>query len=439
MRLSVIGCGYLGTVHAAALASLGHEVIGVDTDPQRIAELTAGRAPFYEPGLQELLVSTLETGRLRFTGNIADVAAAELHFLCVGTPSSADGAKAELAYLHSALEGLLPHLSDGAVVAGKSTVPVGTAASLAASVAERGGVLVWNPEFLREGHAVADSLRPDRFVAGIDPAVRRTTAGEHALAQLRRAYAEPLAAGVPLVVTDLATAELAKGAANAFLATKVSFMNLMAEVADAAGADVSGLAEILGHDPRIGRSHLGAGLGFGGGCLPKDLRAFTARAEELGADAHVGLLREAEEINLDQRARVADRVSAALGGTVSGRRIAVLGAAFKPNSDDVRDSPALAVAQRLAAHGAEVIVTDPVALDNARRIAPELGFADHWEDALAGAEAVLLATEWDEYRRIDPAVAGTLVQSRLILDGRNCLDRDAWIAASWHYSGVGRR
>ena len=436
MRMSVIGCGYLGAVHAAAMASIGHDVVGIDVDEGKVAALAAGTAPFFEPRLTELLTDGLASGRLRFSSRMADAAGADVHFLAVGTPQTAGGHAADLRYVDAAVEDLLPHIRPGDVVAGKSTVPVGTAARLAERLVGTGAALVWNPEFLREGWAVHDTLTPDRLVVGAAP----DTDGDRAVDVLREAYAAAIETGTPFLVTDLATAELVKGAANAFLATKISFINAMAEIAEAAGADVTLLADALGHDGRIGRRYLGSGIGFGGGCLPKDIRAFAARAEELGRGEAVGFLREVDAINLRRRDRAVQLVVDALGGLVFGRRIAVLGAAFKPFSDDIRDSPALDVAVRLRGLGADVVVTDPAAIDNARAAHPQLGYAQARDDALREADAVVIVTEWDEYRRdLSPAHAGGLVRGRIIIDGRNCLDAAAWRAAGWQYHGMGRR
>lgn len=434
--MSVIGCGYLGAVHAAAMASLGHDVVGIDVDEGKVADLTAGAAPFFEPGLAELLEEGVRSGRLRFAADPAAAAGAEVHFLAVGTPQSASGPAADLRFVDAAIDGLLPHLGPGAVVAGKSTVPVGTAARLARRIAETGATLAWNPEFLREGWAVHDTLRPDRLVVGAEDNLQ----GAAAVDLLRRVYAAAIDAGAPFLVTGLATAELVKGAANAFLATKISFINAMAEIAEAAGADVTLLAEALGHDSRIGRRYLSSGIGFGGGCLPKDIRAFAARAEELGRGEAVGFLHEVDAINLRRRDRAVRLVVDALGGLVFGRRIAVLGAAFKPFSDDVRDSPALEVAVRLRGLGADVVVTDPAAIENARARHPQLGYASSRDEALRDADAVVVVTEWDEYRReLRPQHAGGLVRGRIVIDGRNCLDADAWRASGWTYHGMGRR
>lgn len=435
MRLSVIGCGYLGAVHAAAMASIGHDVVGVDVDPRKIDALSRGEAPFFEPGLQEILTEGIASGRLRFTTDIAEVRGSTVHFVGVGTPQKRDGYAADLTYVHAAFDSLVPHLAEGDIVAGKSTVPVGTAASLAPGVEAAGGVLVWNPEFLREGWAVQDTIDPDRLVVGVPGG----TAGERAAQVLREVFHPSVAKGTPFIVTDFATAELVKVSANAFLATKISFINAMAEIAEVTGADVGTLADAIGHDERIGRRFLGAGIGFGGGCLPKDIRAFAARAEELGRGESVAFLREVDAINLRRRARAAELVVEAFGGAVHGKRIAVLGAAFKPHSDDIRDSPALDVAVQLKGLGADVVVTDPAALDNARRAHPQLTYEADRDAALTGADAVVLVTEWDEYRReLSPEHAAALVNGRIVIDGRNCLDSAAWKAAGWTYRGMGR-
>jgi UDPglucose 6-dehydrogenase len=435
MRISVIGCGYLGAVHAAAMASIGHDVTGIDVDERKVEALSRGDAPFYEPQLTELLRSGLDAGSLRFTTDMASAADAEVHFLAVGTPQQAGGYAADLRYVDAAIDALLPHLRPGHVVAGKSTVPVGTAARLTERVAPTGATLVWNPEFLREGWAVHDTITPDRLVVG-------STAdadGERAVELLRELYHPAVEAGTPFLVTDLATAELVKGAANAFLATKISFINAMAEIAEAAGADVTMLADAIGHDTRIGRRYLGSGIGFGGGCLPKDIRAFAARAEELGRGESVGFLREVDQINLRRRDRAVQLVVDALGGVVFGARVAVLGAAFKPFSDDIRDSPALDVAVRLRGLGADVVVTDPAALPNAAAAHPQLEYAPERDDALRGADAVIVVTEWDLYRReLSPEHAAGLVKTQIIVDGRNCLDAGEWRTAGWTYYGMGR-
>ncbi|MFF2493286.1 UDP-glucose dehydrogenase family protein [Agromyces sp. NPDC058064] len=432
MRISVIGCGYLGAVHASAMAELGHHVIGVDVDPSKIAALAGGRPPFFEPGLAEILASATATGRLRFSTDIADAADAEVHFLAVGTPQAADSNAADLRYVDAAFDALVPHLAEGALVVGKSTVPVGTAGRLAERLAELAphAALAWNPEFLREGFAVRDTLEPDRLVYGVGD--------DHAASVLDQVYRAAIEAGTPRIVTDYATAELVKVAANAFLATKISFINAMSEIADASGADVTALADAIGHDARIGRRFLNAGVGFGGGCLPKDIRAFTARAEELGRGEALAFLREVDAINLRQRQRAVDLAVAALDGSVHRKRIAVLGVTFKPESDDVRDSPALDVAVQLKGLGAEVVATDPEGVDNARARHPQLDYVTSTREALRGADLVVLVTEWREYRALDPVETARLVAGRRIIDGRNVLDAAAWRAAGWEYRGIGR-
>lgn len=440
MRLSVIGCGYLGAVHAASMASLGHEVIGIDVDQRKIDALRAGQAPFYEPGLPELLTEVGATGRLTFSADMADAAGADVHFICVGTPQVHGEFRADLTYVNSAVESLRPYLRPGDVVAGKSTVPVGTAEAIAGTLAETGAVVVWNPEFLREGFAVADTLHPDRLVYGLptDEDGEATAEGIKARAVLDEVYATPLSEDIPLVVTDYATAQLVKVAANSFLATKISFINAMAELCEATGADVTRLADAIGYDARIGRRFLNAGLGFGGGCLPKDIRAFMARAGELGVSDALSFLREVDSINMRRRVRMVDLAREVSDGSIVGKRIAVLGAAFKPDSDDVRDSPALSVAAQMQLQGAHVTVTDPQAVANAEAKWPDLHFAESPLEAAKDADVVLLATEWPEYREIDPDALAAVVAHKRILDGRNVLEPAAWRAAGWTYRALGR-
>ena len=435
MRISVIGCGYLGAVHAASMAHLGHDVVGIDVDEAKIASLSAGRAPFFEPGLPEVLESAGASGRLRFTTDFAAAADADVHFVAVGTPQVADGDAADMRFVDAAFASLLDHVKDGDLIVGKSTVPVGTAARLAALVAERqpGATLAWNPEFLREGFAVKDTVSPDRLVYGVPDG----EAGERAAGLLDEVYASAVAAGTPVIVTDYATAELVKVSANAFLATKISFINAMAEIAEVTGADVTKLADAIGHDARIGRRFLNAGVGFGGGCLPKDIRAFSARARELGRGEAVQFLDEVDKINLRRRTRVVEMVREEAGG-LAGVRVGVLGLAFKPHSDDIRDSPALEIAMRLADAGAIVTATDPQAVENAKRRASRLRFADSAEEAVRDADVVLLITEWPEFTGLDPAALGELVAHRTVIDGRNALDPVSWRAAGWAYRGLGR-
>ena len=428
--MSVVGTGYLGATHAACMAELGHDVIGIDTDPAKVAALAAGTVPFWEPGLDEVLQRGLESGRLRFSTDPADAAGARVHFVCVGTPQRADSPAADLTQVHGAVEALMPVLTPGSLLVGKSTVPVGTAAGIAERVADTGAHVAWNPEFLREGHAVEDTLRPDRLVFGVtDPADE---------AVLREVYAALLDAGTPLLVTDFATAELVKVAANAFLATKISFINAMAEVCEATGGDILTLSAALGMDPRIGPQFLRAGLGFGGGCLPKDIRAFMARAGELGVDEALMFLRDIDDINIRRRQHTVDLAVDAMGGQAGGRRVAVWGAAFKPDSDDVRDSPALHVATALREAGATVTVHDPRAVDNARRMFPDLDYADSAIDAARDADVVLLLTEWSDYRDLDPATISPVVRKATLIDARNALDPDRWRTAGWTYRALGR-
>ena len=436
MKLSVIGCGYLGAVHASAMAELGHEVVGIDIDANKIEQLAAGKPPFYEPGLPEILTSAMASGRLRFSIDIADAAGAQVHFIGVGTPQKAGSHAADLAYVDAAMTSLLPHLAAGDLVVGKSTVPVGTAARLAAVIeaSGTGATLAWNPEFLREGFAVKDTISPDRLVYGVAPG----EAGEHATAVLNEVYASAMAAQTPLIITDYATAELVKVSANAFLATKISFINAMSEIAEVSGANITELADAIGFDNRIGRRFLNAGVGFGGGCLPKDIRAFTARAEELGRGDSVAFLKEVDAINLRQRQRVVAMTLQALDKPVYTAKVAVLGLSFKPFSDDVRDSPALDVAVQLRGLGADVVATDPQGLENSRLRHPQLTYSTSIEETLRNADAVVLVTEWAEFKQIDPVWAASLVRVPIIIDGRNTLDAAAWRAAGWTYLGLGR-
>lgn len=438
MHCTVFGTGYLGATHAACMAELGHHVLGVDIAADKIAKLEAGEVPFFEPGLLDVLRRNIESGRLSFTTSYEEAASfADLHFIAVGTPQRHGDYAADLTQLHSVIDRLAPNLTQAAVVVGKSTVPVGTAAALSERVrslapARDAVEVAWNPEFLREGFAVQDTLAPDRLVFGIE----HDRSG-HAESVLREVYRSLISAGVPLVVTDLATAELAKSAANAFLATKLSFINAISEVCEVAGADSSELADILGYDPRIGRRFLNGGLGFGGGCLPKDIRALMARAGELGANQALHFLREVDSINMRCRSRMVEMTRKACGGSVLGARITVLGAAFKPESDDVRDSPALNVAGQLQLGGAEVTVFDPQAMDNARKVFPTLNYATSAHEACRGADAVLVLTEWPEFCQLDPATVANIVRTQNVLDGRNCLDGARWRSQGWHYWKLG--
>jgi UDPglucose 6-dehydrogenase len=414
------------------MSSLGFTVIGVDTDPEKVALLKSGKLPFYEPGLDTLLEQEMKTGRLSFTTDFSAVKDADVHFVCVGTPQSKDGLAADLTYVKSAVAAIAPHLKDGSLVVGKSTVPVGTAQALRAELAKIApqADLAWNPEFLREGFAVEDTLTPNRLVVGV--------ANDRAEEILKEVYEPVIALGTPWIRADLPTSELVKVAANSFLATKISFINAMAEVCEAAGGDVTVLAKAIGYDPRIGSRFLQAGIGFGGGCLPKDIRAFMARAEELGAKQALEFLREIDAINLRARQRVIDVVRSELSEDLAQYKIAVLGATFKPDSDDVRDSPALDIAVQLHAAGAEVVIHDPQGIEPARKRFPNLDYAPVINDAIKDADLILHLTEWKEYRQIDPAAISSIVKSKIIIDGRNMLDRTLWRNAGWKFHALGR-
>ena len=440
MRMTVIGTGYLGATHAACMAELGHEVLGVDVDETKIEALKNSKVPFYEPGLPEVLERNIDAGRLDFTTDYGEAAKfANVHFIGVGTPQQRGSYAADTRYVEAVIDDLVPLLEGRHLILGKSTVPVGTAAALQKRadelVAKHGNKaqveIAWNPEFLREGYAVKDTIEPDRIVLG------HRTENSHAEEIAREVYAAPLANNTPFIITDLQTAELVKVSANAFLATKISFINAVSEVCEIVGADVTQLADAIGYDDRIGRKFLGAGLGFGGGCLPKDIRAFMARAGEVGADQALTFLREVDAINMRRRQRVIDLARVELGSLI-GRNITVLGAAFKPNSDDVRDSPALAVAGQHSLAGASVRVYDPQGMDNAKKVFPTLDYATTLEDALSGAELVILATEWQEFKDMDPQWAAKFVDKQLLIDGRNVLKVAEWQRSGWRLRALGR-
>lgn len=438
MVIAVFGTGYLGATHAACMAELGHDVLGVDVDPMKLSKLEAGKVPFYEPGLEEVLQRNLDNGRLKFTASYEEAAeCADIHFLAVGTPQKKGEYAADLQYVNAVVDQLAPLVNRPSVIYGKSTVPVGTAERLAKRAQALSPVgkeleVAWNPEFLREGYAVQDTLHPDRIVLGVD---RNSPGNAEKIA--RDVYAKLIDEGVPFLTTDLATAELVKASANAFLATKISFINAISEVCDAAGADVTVLADAIGHDVRIGRRFLNAGIGFGGGCLPKDIRAFMARAGELGADQALTFLREVDNINMRRRTRMVE-ITREICGSLLGSRVAVLGAAFKPDSDDVRDSPALNVAGQIQLQGAAVSVYDPKAMANSRALFPTLGYSNSALEACEGADVILVLTEWKEFQDLDPAILEKVVRTKSIVDGRNCLNVDLWRSAGWTYRGLGR-
>ena len=429
LKISVVGTGYLGATHAACMAEMGFEVVGVDNDPSKIEALSKGELPFFEPGLAELLSAQVKSGKLKFTSNYQDISDCDVHFICVGTPQKLDGLAADLTYVKSAFASVAKVAKSGSLLVGKSTVPVGTAEELAKSLPPH-LELAWNPEFLREGFAVEDTLNPNRLVVGVT--------SDRAEAILKETYQKNISNGTPWVRADLPTAELVKVAANSFLATKISFINAMAEVCEAAGGDVTVLAKAIGYDPRIGNRFLQAGIGFGGGCLPKDIRAFMARAEELGASQSLEFLREIDSINLRARQRVIEVVRNELGLDLKSFKIAVLGAAFKPDSDDVRDSPALDIAAQISEAGAEVVVHDPKAIEPARKRFPNLKYAESVDECVKGADLILHLTEWKIYRDIDPVKLKGLVKNPLIIDGRNALDRELWRAAGWDFHALGR-
>jgi UDPglucose 6-dehydrogenase len=448
-RLSFLGTGYLGSTYAICFAELGYEVLGFDVDQGKIAKLAAGEVPIHEPGLDDLLRRNLAGGRLRFSTDYREVAEfADVHFICVGTPQRPDGMSADLSYVETAVTSLVPHLTRKALIVGKSTVPVGTAEWVEQLVSKHAPddldiEVAWSPEFLQEGYAVEDVLRPNRLVLGVK------SAWAHSMLFAAHKGVFDLAVNedreVPVVVTDFATAELVKVAANAFLATKISFINAMAEVCEASGADVSQLARAIGYDDRIGKKFLRAGIGFGGACLPKDIRAFQARAQEIGAGEALRFLHEVDLINTRRRGRVVQLAAELLGRPygpagpdLSGLRIAVLGATFKPGTDDVRDSPALAVAGKLARTGAHVAVYDPKGMENARRELPDVSYAESATDAVTGADLVCVLTAWEEFRYVDPAALGELVQGKRVIDALNCLDQPLWTAAGWEFRGMGR-
>jgi UDPglucose 6-dehydrogenase len=437
MKLSVIGLGYLGAVHAPCMAELGHEVVGVDIDQRKIDTLSSGQAPFFEPGLPEILGTASASGRLTFTTDMSLVAEATVHFIAVGTPQKPGSHSADMTYVDAAIDALIPYLKPGDLVVGKSTVPVGTASRLADKIrtAVPGAELAWNPEFLREGFAVKDTISPDRLVFGVAP---EPTAADWSTSVLRDVYAQALSMKTPLVVTDYATAELVKISANAFLATKISFINAISEIADVTGANITELADAIGFDTRIGRRFLNAGIGFGGGCLPKDIRAFAARAEELGRGESLAFLKEIDAINLRRRQHVVDLTVEMLGGQAFQKRVAVLGLAFKPDSDDIRDSPALDIAVQLNGLGAFVTATDPHAIPNSRAKHPQLHFVDSLAEVVQNADIVLLLTEWEQYREMLPEDLAHIVVGKKIIDGRNVLDPSRWRNAGWEHRSMGR-
>lgn len=432
----VIGLGYLGLTHAVAMTELGHTVVGLEADESKLKTLAEGKVPFYEPFLDDALEVALASGRLTFqTGQDVNTEDGDIHWICVGTPQTEGSKSANLSYVEGAAKAAAEHLKNGATIVGKSTVPVGTSAVLKKIVEDnvKEGVvarLAWNPEFLREGTALQDSLKPDRIVVGVDDDTSREL--------LQEAYASILDEGTPFIVADLPTSELVKVSANSFLAMKISFINAMAEVSEKSGADVVKLAEAIGYDERIGDKFLRSGIGFGGGCLPKDIRGFMAKAEELGVDSLVGLLNNVDSINLGRRQKAVELALEELGHDYANKKIAVLGATFKPDSDDIRDAPALAVALELHKRGASLTMHDPKGLHNVNKTHPELHTEENLEKTLQDADLVMLLTEWKEYKNYNPLEAKKLVKTPTVIDGRNVLDSCLWQTAGWKVIALGR-
>lgn len=429
---SVIGLGYLGVTQAAVLASLGHNVIGVDPNSSKIDQLNSGEVPFFEPGLQELFEIGLQSGKISFTTAIDErFLDVDVHFICVGTPSKEDGSEVDTSFLDKAVEQLAPYLKNESTVVGRSTVPVGTASGLESrlsSMTNKPFQLVWNPEFLSEGTAVRDSLQPERIVIGSN-----SLKGE---ADLKEIYKEIISKNVPVFTMDRQTSELVKVASNAFLALKISYINGVAEIAEKTGASASLLADAMGLDSRIGRKFLNNGLGFGGGCLPKDLAGFSAIAKRTGSKHFSDLLDAVNNVNSDRRNRVFDLAKKMLSD-FGDKKITILGVAFKPNTDDVRLSPGLQLAVELRKAGAEVTIHDPVALRNASILHPQLLQGSSLEEALTGSELLILATEWDLYRDLDENATKSLVAAPRIIDGRNVLDSTKWRDAGWEFEQLG--
>ena len=433
MRIAMIGTGYVGLVSGTCLADFGHHVTCVDKDAGKIEGLHAGRMPIWEPGLEALVKANVDRGRLAFTTELAEaVKDAEAVFIAVGTPSRRGDGHADLSYVFAAAEELAGLLTRPVVVVTKSTVPVGTGDKIAALLKEKGapdGVSVAsNPEFLREGAAIADFKHPDRILVGAEDDRAR-----EALAEIYR----PLFLNrAPLLFTSRRTAELTKYAANAFLATKISFINEMANLCEAVGADVQDLARGIGLDNRIGPKFLHAGPGYGGSCFPKDTLALLRTAEEAGIEQRI--VSTVVGVNDDRKAAMAGRVSDALGGSVQGKRIGVLGLTFKPNTDDMRDAPSIPLVEGLVEGGAEVIAFDPVGREQAEKVLPKIAYAESAESVADGADALVVVTEWDEFRALDLDELAGRMRGKVLVDLRNIYDRADAEKAGLAYRGVGR-
>ncbi len=433
MRIAIIGTGYVGLVSGACFSEFGVEVACVDQDRAKIARLEHGEMPIFEPGLEALVARNAAAGRLSFTTDLPRaVAGADAVFIAVGTPSRRGDGHADLSYVHAAAAEIGRALTGYAVVVTKSTVPVGTGREVAEILRRMrppGGFdVASNPEFLREGSAIEDFMRPDRVVIGAD--------SEPARAILHALYRPLYLIETPMLFTDIETAELIKYAANAFLATKITFINEIADLCERVGADVQDVAKGIGLDGRIGRKFLHAGPGFGGSCFPKDCRALVRTARE--AEAPLAIVETVVQANDARKERMADKIVAACGGSVAGRTLAVLGLTFKPNTDDMRDSPSLAILPRLAAAGAKLRVYDPEGMDEARKLLPDLGYCTDAYETMAGADALVLLTEWNAFRALDLARVGALLAKPLVIDLRNVYQPHEMIAAGLSYVSIGR-
>jgi UDPglucose 6-dehydrogenase len=438
MRIAMVGAGYVGLVSGACFAEFGVDVCIVDTDAAKVAALREGRIPIYEPGLDKLVVDNARDGRLRFTTELAEaVRGAEAVFLAVGTPSRRGDGHADLSYVFAAAEQVAQAAEAPLVLVTKSTVPVGTGARIKALVSQaRPGLeiaVASNPEFLREGSAISDFMRPDRVVIGTEAGA----VGERALSVLKRLYRPLYLFETPIVATAIETAELIKYAANAFLATKITFINEIADLCEKVGADVHDVARGIGLDGRIGRKFLHPGPGYGGSCFPKDTLALARTAQDYGAP--VRLVETTIAVNEARKAQMAERIIAACGGSLAGKTIAVLGLAFKPETDDMRDSPALVVVPKLVEAGATVRAFDPAAMANAQPLLPQaVHYTGGVAEAAEGADALVLLTEWNEFRALAPARLKAMMRGELLLDLRNVYDPEAMRAAGFRYSSIGR-
>ena len=433
MQIAMIGTGYVGLVSGACLADFGHHVTCIDKDAAKIAKIKAGVMPIWEPGLEALVKSNIERGRLEFTGELAEgIADAEAVFIAVGTPARRGDGHADLTFVYEAVRELAKVMTRPLVVVTKSTVPVGTGDRIAEILAEEGAPqgtsVASNPEFLREGAAIRDFKIPDRILVGAED--------ERAREVLKEIYRPLFLNQAPILFTGRRTAELTKYAANAFLAMKISFINEMADLCEAVGADVQEVARGIGLDNRIGAKFLHAGPGYGGSCFPKDTLALLQTAEEAGVEQRI--IATVVSVNDDRKAAMADRVARAVGGSLQGKRIGVLGLTFKPNTDDMRDAPSIPLIKRLLADGADVIAFDPVGREQAEPLLPGVAFAANAYAAADGADALVIVTEWDEFRALDLGQLAGKMRGRALVDLRNVYDRlEAERAGLLHF-GVGR-